>query len=308
MGYVLLALSALASAVGIVAQTVAARRAEMRTRVDPGLLARLLTDRVYLLGFGSQAAGFLLAFLARATLPLYLVQAGSSSAVGLAAVIGLVVLGWRVSGGEVLALAVMVVGLLLLVGAAQPSEAAQMPTSVMLGLVGVLFGTAAVAVPTARLSGGHGAVAMGALAGVAFAVLALASRPVASGPLLEIPLQPLAWVMIAAALLGQTLFAGALQRGSTTATAASMDAVTVVLASAVGLAALGDQIAAGRVWWVGIGLTLVVLAVLGMAVFGRPVPAPEAGARADLNAPVTPHLAATTPPIAPATTGEAAAT
>jgi drug/metabolite transporter (DMT)-like permease len=268
-GYGLLVLSALAAAVGIVAQTVAARRTEHRDAVDPGLLVRLSTDRVYLFGFGSQVLAFGLAFLARATLPLYIVQAGSSSAVGLAAVIGLVVLGWRVSGGEIAALVVLAAGLLLLVGAAESSVASAMPPALGFGLVGALLVVAALAVPAARLRGAPGAVAMGALAGVAFAVVALCGRPLAAGPLLELPLQPLAWLMVAAALLGQAMLAAALQRASTTVAAASMDATTVVLASVLGVTVLGDQIAAGRGWWVAAGLTLVVAAVVAMAVVGR---------------------------------------
>lgn len=272
LGYLVLVLSASASAVGIVAQTVAARRAGHRPGIDPGLLVRLATDRVYLIGFGGQVIGFLLAFVARATLPLYLVQAGSSSAVGLAALLGVLLLRWRVSRGEIAALVVLALGLLLLVGGAQPSVAGDMPVSVGLALLGVLVAVGILAVPATRLPGGRGAVALGVLAGVAFAVLALASRSLADGALLELPSQPLAWLMIAAALVGQTMLAGALQRGSATATAASMDATTVVLASVVGLLALGDQIAAGRTSWVVAGLLLVVTAVITMALVGHPAP------------------------------------
>ncbi|WP_225924606.1 hypothetical protein [Pseudonocardia abyssalis] len=270
LAYLVLVLSAAASAVGIVAQTVAARRAEQRATIDPGLLVRLATDRVYLVGFGSQVLGFLLAFIARATLPLYLVQAGSSSAVGLAALLGTTLLGWRIGRGEIVALAVLAAGLLLLIGASEPSISADMPAPVGFVILGVIVVAALIAVPAARLAGTRGAVAMGVLAGVAFAGLALASRPLAAGPLQELPFQPLAWVMVAAALLGQTMLATALQRGSATATAASMDATTVVVASVVGLAALGDRIAPGREAWVALGLVLVVAAVVAMAVVGRP--------------------------------------
>lgn len=283
LGYLVLVLSAVASAVGIVAQTVAARRAEHRDTIDPGLLIRLATDRVYLVGFGSQVVGFLLAFLARATLPLYLVQAGSSSAVGLAALLGMALLGWRVGRGEIVALVVLAAGLLLLVGASEPSVASDMPAPVGFAILGVLVVVGLVGIPAARLTGARGAVAMGVLAGVAFAGLALASRPLAAGPLLELPFQPLAWLMVAAALLGQTMLAGALQRGSATATAASMDATTVVLASVVGLTVLGDRIAPGRELWVALGLALVVSAVVAMAAVGRgatPLKTPAGGAGA----------------------------
>ena len=52
MGYLVLALATVTYAVGIVAQTVAAKRNEQRGGLDLGLVARLARDRVYLLGFG----------------------------------------------------------------------------------------------------------------------------------------------------------------------------------------------------------------------------------------------------------------
>lgn len=265
MGYLLLALSAVSYAVGIVAQTVAARRAEVRDRIDPGLLARLATDPVYVIGFSAQVVGFLLAFLARATLPLYLVQASAMSAVGIAAVIGGVLLKWRIRSVEIGSLGITAVGLLLLVGAAEPSAATQLPAAVGFGMIGVLVAVAAAAVPAAKVPGPRGAVVMGALAGVAFAILAIASRPLAGGPLAELPLRPLFWLMVVAALIGQALLAAALQRGSSTATMASMDSVSVLLASVAGLAVLGDRIVAGREAWVAGGLALVVCGVFVMA-------------------------------------------
>lgn len=264
-GLVVLVLAAFAYAVGIVAQTVAAQRAARRDRIDPGLLGRLAGDPIYLLGFSAQVAGFVLAFLARATLPLYLVQAGSSSAVGLAAIIGVLALRWRIGAPEIAMITVMAAGLLLLVAAAEPSTAQELPLAAGLGLLAILVVTAALAVPAARRPGAQGSVALGVLAGVAFGVLAVASRPLADGPLLSLPLEPLAWLMVAAALVGQTLLASALQRGSATAVAASMDATTVVLASVAGLAVLGDRIAAGWSPWVAVGLVLVVTGVVGLA-------------------------------------------
>lgn len=285
MGHLLLVASALAYAVGIVAQTFGARRAEFRGGVDVGLLGRLATDRVYLLGFGAQCAGFALAFLARATLPLYLVQAGAMSAVGIAAVLGAVVMRWRIRPVELAALGVTAAGIVLLVGAAEPAPATDMPPGVAPALLILLVAVAGAAVPASRIGGSRGAVVLGLLAGLAFAVLAIASRQLASGPLLELPLQPLAWLMLAGALVGQALLAAALQRGSTTATMASMDSTSVLLASVVGLAALGDRIAEGRVGWVVAGLALVLCGVVVMAAaqprhrsssHAEPTPAAEA--------------------------------
>jgi hypothetical protein len=265
MSYLALILSALSYAIGIVAQTVAARRATMRDGLDVGLLARLASDRIYLLGFAAQVAGFVLAFLARATLPLYLVQAASSSAVGIAAAIGAVLLGWRVRVAELSALIVMVFGLLALVGAAQSSVADPLPLGIGFALLAVVVGSLVAAIPVSRMQGPRSGVLLGMLAGVDFAVLAIVSRPLAAGPLTELPLNPLTWIVIGAAVVGQGLLAAALQRGSSTAAMASMDATSVVLAAVVGLTVLGDHMVAGGLVWVLVGLSLVVGGVLAMA-------------------------------------------
>jgi drug/metabolite transporter (DMT)-like permease len=269
VGYLLVVLSAFSYAGGIVAQTIAARRTAGENRLDVGLVARLAGDRLYLLGFSAQVLGFVLAFLARADLPLYLVQAGTTSAVGLAAVVGAVLFGWRIGRAESAALVVLAVGLVLLVGAARPSVSEALPLWAGLILLGVLVAVAALAAVAARVPGPRGAVALGVLAGCAFAVLAIASRPLAAGPLLELPTKPLAWLMVAAAVVGQFLLASALQRGSPTATMASMDATGVLLASAAGLLVLGDQVVPGRGPLVGIGLGLVVAGVVAMAFVAR---------------------------------------
>ncbi|WP_191303518.1 hypothetical protein [Lentzea cavernae] len=254
-GHLALAVSTVLYGLGIVAQTVAARRADARPGSGVGLLARLASDRLYLLGFSGQVGGFLFAFLAREDLPLYLVQAGSSSAVGLATVIGVLLLGWRIRRVEIAVLVVMACGLLLLTGAAAPSTARELPLVPALVVLGLL--TLAV-LPLARTL----KAATPVLAGIAFAVVAVAARNVAGKPLLDLVLHPLTWVMVIAAFVGQACLATALQRVSATSAVASMDATTVVISSVAGLALMGDQIAAEREWWVVLGILLVVSGVL----------------------------------------------
>ncbi|WP_245777784.1 hypothetical protein [Lentzea xinjiangensis] len=248
---------------GIVAQTVAARRADDRPGAGVGLLARLASDRLYLLGFAGQAGGFGFAFLSREHLPLYLVQAGSSCAVGLATVIGVVLLGWRIRRVEVAVLAVMACGLLLLTGAAAPSSARELPLLPSLAVLGLL--TLAV-LPLARALKSATPV----LAGVAFAVVAVAARTVAGKPLPELVSHPLTWLMVIAAFAGQACLAASLQRGSATSAVASMDATTVVISSVAGLAVMGDRIAPGREWWVVLGILLVVGGVLVLGATAAP--------------------------------------
>jgi hypothetical protein len=294
-GYLLLVLAAVSYAVGILAQTVAARRTEIRDRVDPGLLVRLAHDRLFLLGFAGQIGGFVLTYFARATLPLYLVQAGAAAAVGLAAVGGVLLLGWRVRAVEVVVLVAMTLGLVLMVSGALPSTAYDMSTSLTLALVGILALTALLAIPAARLRGARGAVALGALAGVAFAVLAVACRPIADDALVDQLLSAPLWIVVVSALVGQALMTAGFQRGSSTATAASMDAVSTVIAALVGLALLGDRIAAGHTATVLAGLVLVVAAVVALAAVAAV--APEA---ATLPAPRPAPSAAPSPAPPPA--------
>ncbi|SDP40829.1 hypothetical protein [Lentzea jiangxiensis] len=262
-GHLALAVSTVLYGLGIVAQTVAARRADERPGTGVGLLARLAGDRLYLLGFAGQVGGFAFAFLAREDLPLYLVQAGSSCAVGLATVVGVLLLGWRIRRVEIAVLVAMACGLLLLTGAAAPSTAEELPLVPALVVLGLA--TAAV-LPLARTW----KAATPVLAGIAFAVVAVAARNVAGKPVPELLLHPLTWVMVVAAFVGQACLATALQRGSATSAVASMDATTVVIASAAGLAVMGDRIAAGREWWVVLGVLLVVSGVLVLGAAAKP--------------------------------------
>ena len=76
-----------------------------------------------------------------------------------------------------------------------------------------------------RLHGAPGSVALGALAGVAFGAAAVASRPLASADSVgQFFTDPLFYLLIAHSLVGQLLLGLAMQRGSTTAAVAAMDA------------------------------------------------------------------------------------
>lgn len=270
-GHVELAVSVAAYATGIVAQAVAARRAR---RAGGGfrLLGRLATDPLYLLGFAGQVTGFAFAFLARAELPLYLVQAASCGAVGLATAFGALVLRWRVRMSELVMVVVLAAGIVLLASASTPGAAHDIPVGtglVMLGLP-LLVGLAAV-----RVGRMGSTVWLAALAGSAFAVVAISSRSLADEPLIGILLNPLTWLMLLAAVLGQACMAEGLSKGSATSTVATMDSVTMVLTSVVGIAALGDQIVPGREWEVGVGLGLVVAGVLVLGFTPRLAAAPQ---------------------------------
>ncbi|UOZ10692.1 hypothetical protein [Amycolatopsis sp. WQ 127309] len=275
MDYGILVASAALYAMGIVAQSVAARRAGNQPGVGMKLLARLVTDRLYLVGFAGQAGGFALAFFARASLPLYLVQTASSSAIGLATVFGVLVLGWRLRTAEVVTLVLLASGLVVLAGSSAPSVADDLAPSGVLVLACVLAGTGLAMFRAAR---SDSFLLPAVLSGVAFAVVAVASRSLAHLDLLALPASPLTWLMVLAAVLGQASMAVALQRGPAATVVTTADATTIVLASVTGITALGDRVVDGGGPAVVLGLTVVVAGVLVLGHRSRAVTvAGEAG-------------------------------
>nr|WP_221471670.1 hypothetical protein [Amycolatopsis umgeniensis] len=258
---------------GIVAQSIAARRAGDRRGTALGLLARLASDPLYLLGFGGQVGGFALAFFARGSLPLYLVQTASSSAIGLATVFGVVVLRWRLRTTEALTLVLMAIGLIALAGSSEPSVAADLSPAAALILTGVVAG---VGVAMSQLPRTTTFPLPAILSGIAFAVVAITSRTLAHLDFASLPGNPLTWLMLAAAVLGQASMALALQRGLATAVVATADATTIVLSSVTGITVLGDRVAAGTGPWVAFGLTAVVIGVLVLGSRSRAATSVEA--------------------------------
>jgi len=252
-------------------QSIAAARTAAHETLDPKLLVRLARQGVYLFGILFQIFGFVLAFAARRDLPLFLVQASVAAGLGVTAILGVLLLHWRLPRAEILLLGLLVVGLTGLVLAAEPHPSRPIGMAGVLILVAVLAALAVTGLSAARLKGVKGSVALGALAGIAFGAAAVASRPlanIASGH--AFLTDPLLYLLIAHALVGQLLLGLAMQRGSTTAAVAAMDAAAAVPAAIVGLLFLGDKIAFGREWVAGVGFVLALGAVIGLTYFAEP--------------------------------------
>ncbi|MGI5214599.1 hypothetical protein [Plantactinospora sp. CA-290183] len=262
-------------------QSVAATRTTLHHTFDPALLFRLVGHRTYLVGLGCQVLGFSLAFLARRDLPLFLVQASVAAGLGVTALLGVLVLKWRLPAAEVALLVLLLVGITALVLAAKPAPSRQLGTAGVVGLVvalGVIGGLGSLAV---RLRGAPGSVALGALAGLAFSAAAVAARPLASAYSFDAFLRdPLLYLLITHSIVGQLLLGMAMQRGSTTAAVAAMDAAGALPAAIVGLLLLGDKIWPGREWLAATGFAITLASVLALTRYaepqhqhaGRPVP------------------------------------
>ncbi len=99
----------------------------------------------------------------------------------------------------------------------------------------------------------------------------MAARPLASAPGWDAFLSdPLLYLLVGHSVVGQLLLGLAMQRGSTTAAVAAMDAAGAVPAAIVGLLLLNDKIWPGREWLAGIGFLVTLAAVVGLTRYAEP--------------------------------------
>ncbi|MEV1285685.1 hypothetical protein [Micromonospora sp. NPDC049679] len=266
-------------------QSVAAARTTVHHTFDPGLLLRLAGHRTYLVGVACQVLGFVLAFMARRDLPLFLVQASVAAGLGVTAVLGVLLLKWRLPLAELALLVLLFAGIAALVISAQPAPSRPLGPAGLVGLIVALGVIAVLGFFAVRLHGAPGSVALGSLAGMAFSAAAVAARPLASvHSTAEFFRDPLLYLLIIHSIVGQLLLGLAMQRGSTTAAVAAMDAAGAVPAAIVGLLLLNDKIWPGREWLAAVGFLITLASVIGMTRYAEPqhhhaVAARRAGAR-----------------------------
>jgi hypothetical protein len=254
-------------------QAHAVSRVAVHTGQDPALLLRLATHKTYLAGVICQFIGFVFAFLARADLPLFLVQTAAAAGLGVTALLGVVLLKWRLPHAEMVLLGTLALGLTGLIISAERSPSHELRTGEIIALASGVLVIGAIGLFTTRLRGAPGSVALGALAGLCFGAAAVASRPLANIHTLTVFLtDPLLYVLVAYAAVGQLLLGLAMQRGSTTAAVASMDAAAVIPAALIGLLLLGDRIEPGLEWLAAAGFVLTLGSILGLTRYAEPQP------------------------------------
>jgi drug/metabolite transporter (DMT)-like permease len=252
-------------------QSVAAARTTVHHTFDPSLLVRLATQRTYIMGLGCQVLGFVLAFLARRDLPLFLVQASVAAGLGVTALLGVLVLKWCLPPAEVALLALLLAGITALVLSAQPAHSRRLGTAGVIVLAAAVLVIALLGFFAVRLHGALGSVVLGSLAGVGFSAAAIAARPLAGEHSLGgVFGNPLLYLLVVHSLVGQLLLGLAMQRGSTTAAVAAMDAAGAVPAAIVGLLLLGDRIHPGREWLAAVGFAVTLGAVIALTRYAEP--------------------------------------
>ncbi len=252
-------------------QAFAACRVDVHRSMHPGFLLRLASHKTYLVGLVFQVLGFLFAFFARRDLPLFLVQTGVAAGLGVTAILGVLLLKWRHPPAEIALLIILGFGLAALIISAERSPSKPLG---MWGVVALAVSVLVIGVLgrlAARLHGSPGSVALGALAGISFGAVAVASRPLANvDSVIGFFLSPLLYILIAHSIVGQLLLGLAMQRGSATASVASMDAASAIPAALIGLFLLGDRITPGLEWLAAFGFVAALGAVIGLTRYAEP--------------------------------------
>jgi len=266
--------AALCYGVGAVLQAVAARQTEAVQGLDPRLLARLVRSWRYVLGLVLDGIGFLLSLVAVQALPLFVVQSIVASFLAITAVLGAVFLHMRLTRGDRIALAVVVLGLVLVGASASDEE--PVPADAARGwiLLGATVALAVAAVPLARIRGARGAAALGAVAGLAFGATSIAVRllpgdltpsAIGSDPAAFLT-SPATYALALAGVVALLTYSIALQRGSVTQATAPLVVGETVVPALVGVLVLGDATRAG---WAGVAVVGFVLAVGGAVALAR---------------------------------------
>jgi len=260
-----------------VLQAVATSRAVDVEVLDPRLLLRLAHQRVFLAALVLNGLGFLLHIAALQSLPLFLVQAVIAGSVAVTAVLSVRVFGVRLGRVQWGAVAIVVLGLVLLAPTATEGEAltpgAREPLLLLAAVVAVCVAAAAVR----RVTGAPGSVLLGLLAGTGFGVVAVCARLLPPYGLALLT-APVAYVLVLAGGTAYFVYSAAMQRGSVTTATAAMVITQTVVPAVVGLL-LGDSVRAGLVPVAALGFTLALAGALGLARFEQVEPVPASAAR-----------------------------
>ena len=250
--------------VAAVLQGLATRRVEDVAVLDPRLLLRLARQPAFLAALALNLLGFVLHVTALQTLPLFLVQAVIAGSVAVTAVLSVRVLRTPLLARQRGAVALVVLGLVLLAPTAAPDEAvpgdAGRPAVLLAAVVAVALTAAAVR----KVPGAAGPVLLGLLAGAGFGVVAVAARllPESGRAVLT---SPTAGVLVLAGTVAFLVYSAAMQRGSVTTATAAMVVTQTVVPAVAGLL-LGDRVRPGLL---PLALAGFALALTGALALGR---------------------------------------
>jgi len=235
-----------------------------------GLFGGLARDPRYAGGLALVALGFVLSLVAVRALPLFVVQAGRASSLGVTAVLAAATLGTRLRRHEVGALGGVAAGLVAVALAAAPQGPADVAEGVRWAVLAgsIVLVAATLAVVRARPSTRSAGV-LAVVAGSGFGLLSLGARVLGPITVPGVFGDPSAYAIGLSGLTGLVAGALALQRGTVVQVSTTMVATEAALGSLLGVA-VGDRPAAGLGWLALTGFVVTVGSALLLARFGAP--------------------------------------
>ena len=268
MGWGLMAalVASLCYGVASVLQAVGARRVERTEQIDHRLLVRVLSSLPFLVGTGLDAVGLCFNLFALRHLTLFTVQALVNTNLAVTAVTAVLLLHASMIRRDKLAVTGVIFGLVMLCLAAGPEGSGTVAIGARYGLLVASAALAAVAIVVANVFKQVHPAVLGALAGFLFGIFGISVRVIPSLAVERLVTDPAAYAAIIASVTGFTFFAGALQRGSVTATTAALVVGETTIPALVGLIALGDTTRHG---FVPLGIAGFLLAVGGALALSR---------------------------------------
>ena len=263
--------AALCSGTAAVLQASAVSRLPTAESVSAGFVVRLARSPRYLLALVLVACGFGLSIIALRTLPLFVVQAGRASSLGITAVLSVLVLRVRLRRPEVVAVVAIGAGLVVVALTAGPQATADVGSAVRFALLGTVLLVAVAAAAALKINNpARAGLVVAVLAGCCFGLLAVGARLLESLQPTILIADPAAWAMAGAGLLGLVLGALALQRASVVSVTSAMVATETVLGAVLGMIVCGDRPAGGLAVPAIGGFLLVLAGALVLARFGAP--------------------------------------
>jgi len=264
--------AALLYAVASVLQHRSAVAAPARHSMRPGLLAHLAVQPLWLAGIGADGLAFVMQFVALGHGPLVVVQPLLVTGLLFALPLGAVVSGGRVHAGELWGAGAVVIGLALLLGAANPGTGRQNMALISWLILGLATGVpaAVLCVAAARWRRARPAL-LATAAGVVYGLTAALAKT--SAHLLGQGVghfvgswQP--WAMIPAGALGMVLCQSAFQAGALKASLPLLTAVDPLVSIVVGIVAFHEQVSQHPLG-VALEVSAGAILILGIVALGR---------------------------------------
>ncbi|SEE09157.1 hypothetical protein [Streptomyces sp. TLI_105] len=217
--------------------------------------------------------GFGLGALAARMLPLFLSQTVISANLVITAVLGVRLLGIRLTRAEWTSIGVVCSALVLLASAAGPEGSGRTPIATHWWLLAVSLLLMVGGTVLVRVLGARAAILAGLLSGLGFGALGLGVRilngvdPFDAGTVLT---DPALYAILVAGGGGMYLHTVALQVGSVNGATAALVVGETMLPGMIGVWWLGDASRPGFAWAAVLGFVLAVTGAVAVAWFGAP--------------------------------------